>query len=90
MNRFLPVKVSRIKGLTGAVKVELILPEHVRGVMAEPVLIRAEDSAGQLTLRFAGDGLGPFNQPAVIRATLNDASGPVIAETKVEIVGEGS
>ena len=33
----IPVSVRRSKGLTGPVKVELILPGHVKGVTAKPV-----------------------------------------------------
>jgi hypothetical protein len=82
----LAVKVARGKNLTGPVKVELVLPGHVRGVKVEPVTIAADQSRGTLTLKFDREALGPFNMPLVVRATLTDASGPVVAETKVEIV----
>src|SRR5262249_21690885 len=68
----LPVKVARGKGLSGAVKVELILASHVQGVTAEPLLIPVDQSKGQLTVRFARQELGPFNQPAILRATVSD------------------
>jgi hypothetical protein len=84
----LAVKVARGKDLTGPVKVELVLPEHVRGVKVEPVVIAADQTRGTLTLKFDRDTLGPFNMPLVIRATLTDASGPVVAESKVEIVAD--
>jgi hypothetical protein len=82
----LAVKVARGKDLTGLVKVELVLPEHVRGVKVEPVVIAADQSRGTITLHFDRDAVGPFNMPLVLRATLTDTSGPVVAETKVEIV----
>jgi hypothetical protein len=82
----LAVKVARGKDLAGPVKVELVLPEHVRGVKVEPVVIAADQTRGTLTLKFDRDALGPFNMPLVVRATLTDTSGPVVAETKVEIV----
>jgi hypothetical protein len=81
-----PVKVSRGKGVAGPVRLELLLPAHVRGVAAEPLLIPADRSRGTLTLRFANGACGPFIAPAVLRATLAEAGGPVIAETKLEIV----
>jgi hypothetical protein len=81
-----PVKISRGKGLTGPVKLELLLPAHVRGVTVDPLRIPADQSRGTLTLRFATGTCGPFTAPLVLRATLADASGPVIAETKLEIV----
>ena len=84
----LALKVARGKDLAGPVKVELVLPEHVRGVKVEPVVIAADQTRGTLALKFDRDALGPFNMPLVVRATLADASGPVVAETKVEIVPE--
>jgi hypothetical protein len=84
----LAVKVARGKDLTGAVKVELVLPDHVRGVQVEPVVIAADQARGTLKLKFDRGALGPFNMPLVLRATLTDVSGPVVAETKVEIVPE--
>jgi hypothetical protein len=81
-----PVKVSRGKGVAGPVRLELLLPAHVRGVAAEPLLIPADRSRGTLTLRFANGATGPFTAPAVLRATLAEAGGPVIAEARLEIV----
>jgi hypothetical protein len=81
-----PVKVSRGKGQAGPVRLELLVPEHVRGLSAEPVVLPADQSRGDFTLRFAAGPLGPFNVPLVLRATLTTAAGPVIAETKLEVV----
>jgi hypothetical protein len=82
------VKVSRGKGLSGPVKLELIHPGHMRGLRAEPVILSGEQSKTTFTLRFAAETLGPFNMPVVLRATLSDAAGPVVAETKLDIVDE--
>jgi hypothetical protein len=82
------VKVSRGKGLTGPVKLELILPQHMRGVSAAPVVIPADQARATFTLRFASSTLGPFNMPVVLRATLSAKAGSVLAETKLEIVPE--
>jgi hypothetical protein len=81
-----PFRVSRGKGLAGPVKVEVVWPAHFRGVAAEPVTVPADQSRGALTLRFAPDAGGPYNMPVVVRATLADAAGPVVAETKLELV----
>ena len=80
------VKVSRGKGLTGPVKLELIQPEHMRGVSAEAVVIPVDQSKAAFPLHFASSTLGPFNLPVVLRATLSAGEGPVIAETKLELV----
>jgi hypothetical protein len=84
----LTVRVSRGKGLSGPVKLELIRPEHMRGIHAEPVVVAADHSRATFTLQFGTDKLGPFNMPVVLRATLSDARGPAIAEAKVEVVPE--
>ena len=81
-----PVKVSRGKGLLGPVKVELILPKHLHGATAEPVVVPPDQSAGVLTVHFA-DAAGPFNMPLTVRATLTDGD-PVVAETTLEVVPE--
>jgi hypothetical protein len=80
------VKVVRARGLTGPVRVQLILPEHVHGVRAEPLQLAADQQRSVLTLRFASDHAGPFNVPALIRATLDSPDGPVVAETHVDLV----
>ncbi len=83
-----PVRVSRGKGQAGPVRLELLVPEHVRGLSAEPAIIPTDQSRGEVPLRFAAGPLGPFNVPLVLRATLTTPTGPVVAETKLEIVRE--
>ena len=80
------VRISRGKGLTGPVRLEVIRPDHMRGLAAEPVIIPADQRRASLTVRFVSGTLGPFNMPVVLRATLDSARGPVLAETKLEIV----
>ncbi len=84
----LAVTVRRSKGLVGPVKVELVQSGHVRGLRAEPIVVPADRSEGSLTLRFGPGPLGPFNAPLIVRATLVEASGPVVAEVKVEVVAD--
>jgi hypothetical protein len=81
----LTVKVSRSKNLTGAATVELVLPEHVRGVTAAKLALPADKTEGELVLTFAPDA-GPFNVPLLLRATVSTPTGPVTAETKVDAV----
>ena len=81
-----PVRLSRGKGLVGPVKVELVLPDHLHGVTAAPVVAAADQSAVTLVVHFAADGAGPFNRPLTVRATRDAAGGPVTAETKWEVV----
>ncbi len=83
-----PLQVLRGKGLAGPVQVELILGRHVQGVQAEPLTIPADQAHGVLKLRFVGGQIGPFNQPAIIRATLEDPAGPIRAEALLDIARE--
>ena len=77
----LPVEVRRGTGLSGAVRVEVVLPE---GVTATPLTLGAGESKGVVALRFAGVGK---TMTATVRATLKTADGDVTAETTVELVG---
>jgi hypothetical protein len=81
------VKVSRGKGVKGPVKVELILPPHVRGVTMMPVEIGADQSEGVVTITFAA-APGPFTAPLLLRATLTAPAGPITAEMTVEAASE--
>jgi hypothetical protein len=82
----LGLKVARGKGLTGPVKLELLMPDHWHGLAAEPVTVAAGQNVGTLTVRFAADAHGPFTAPAVVRATLIEDGKPVVAEVPVEFV----
>ncbi len=81
----LTVKVARGKGLTGPAKIELILPPHVHGVRADPVVIAVDQTTAAFTIRFDREKTGPFNVPAIVRATLQDGGDAITAETPVEI-----
>jgi len=81
----LSVKVSRSKNLSGPATVELVVPEHVRGVTAARLVVPADKSEAELVLRFAPDA-GPFNVPLVLKATVATDRGPVTAEAKVDAV----
>ncbi len=81
----IPVRVSRGKGLRGPVKVELIVAGHIRGVTADPVEIAADRNEGTVSIRFAA-AVGPFNAPALLRATLVENGRPVVAEAKVTLL----
>jgi hypothetical protein len=83
-----PLRVARGRGLEGPVRVEAVLPAHLHGVTAAAVTIPPGQERGTLTVRFA-EGAGPFTMPLLLRATLDGASGPVIAETSVEVVPAG-
>jgi hypothetical protein len=82
----LPVRVSRAKGLTGPVKLELLVAPHLRGITADAVEVAADKDTARVAVKFGDDARGPFNLPVVLRATLTDKGDPVIAETKIEVL----
>jgi hypothetical protein len=83
-----PLDVQRGVGLSGEVEVSLILPEHFRGISAEPVAIPAGSQNGSLTVNF-GENPGPFNRPIIVRARIQDEQNrPVTAEATLEIVAD--
>jgi hypothetical protein len=79
-----PFKVSRAKGLEGSIRVEVMVPEHWKGVVCKAVEVSGE--RGELVIEIAKDHIVPFNMPVTVRATLMDGKDPVIAETKLELV----
>jgi hypothetical protein len=81
------VKVGRGQGVNVAVRVELVLPAHVKGVTAEPLTLPADQAVGKITIKFAPDHSGPFNLPLLLRATaMKGENDPVVAEAKLEVV----
>lgn len=80
-----PVKVSRGTNLSGAAKVEVLIPPHLKGVTAAALTIPDGVTAGEVVLTISQDA-GPFNMPLVVRATVETKDTPVVAEGKVEIV----
>lgn len=79
------VKVSRSKNLSGPATVEVVLPEHIKGVTAAKLVVPADKSDAELVLTFAPDA-GPFNVPLVLKATITTPTGPVTAEAKLDAV----
>lgn len=80
----IPFKVARGAGLQGSVRVELVLPAHLKDVRIEPVMLSDKQSAGTLQVQF-GAQPGPFNMPLLLRATLTSQGRPHRAETHLEV-----
>ncbi|MDP6445306.1 MAG: hypothetical protein QF805_16020, partial [Pirellulaceae bacterium] len=79
------VKVNRGVLAAAPIQVVVLPPEHIKGVVAEPLTIPADQSEGVLKLRFQ-EPLGPFNMPVTIRATMISEGDPVLAETSLDLV----
>ena len=77
------IQLKRDRSITSPVKLELVVPQHIRDVSAEPVTLPAGVDSGQLRLRL-GAAPGPFNMPLRIRATAEREGEPIIGETGIE------
>ncbi len=65
-------------------KVELIVPLHVKGILAKPTQLAPGQSTGTLKIKTA-DALGPLNAPFKIRAST--ATGTrYVGEKEIELV----
>jgi hypothetical protein len=80
-----PIRVTRGKDLVGAVRVELVVPEHIHGIAAKPIVLPVDRATDALEITFSGARPGPFNMPLLVRATLLDAKYPAFAEVKIEV-----
>ena len=81
----LAVKLGRGQGLDQAARVELVVPKHMQGVQAEPVVIAAGQTSGLLKIRYSKDAHGPFNMPLTVRATVLVNKQRYTAEKKFEV-----
>ena len=79
------VKVKRGRGFDGPVRLELLTPDHLRMVTAEPMAIAKDREAGVMKIRVAGPMPGILNMPLTVRAVLDHATGPIIAEAKLDL-----
>ena len=83
----LSVQVGRGQGVKVPVRVELVVPDHIRGIAAEPITLSADQATGMFTIKFAAENRGPFNMPLLVRATaMKGENDPVVAEAKIEVV----
>jgi hypothetical protein len=79
------ISIDRDAGLDGPVRIELVVPRHIRGVSAEPVTAKPGENEALLKIRFASDA-GPFNMPLTVRASHGEGVDRNITEAPLEIV----
>ena len=79
----IPVTIKRDRGVTGPVRLELIIPAHVRDLSAAVVDVPAGADTAEIRLQ-SGLSPGPFNAPLTLRATTVLSGDPLIAEAPLE------
>jgi hypothetical protein len=83
----LAVAVKRAADVEGPVRLELIVPAHLRDVKAEPSEIPAGADRGELRLTCTAD-CRPLNMPLTVRATVLYRGQAVVAEIKIDVQPE--
>ncbi len=81
----LDVTITTAEPLVGPVRVELVVPRHVRGVEAAPIDLTSDRPRGTLVLRFA-EVAGPFTTPLTLRASHGTGAARITAEATLDIV----
>jgi hypothetical protein len=84
----LSLSVTRAADLPGPVRLELIVPDHIHGVKAEPVTIPAGKDHGQLRIVGTAECQGTLNMLLTVRATVMHEGQPVVAEVKIDVQPE--
>jgi hypothetical protein len=84
----IPVRIKRGLNIHGVVKLEAVVPPHLKGATSMPATIGPDAEAGSVSIRFARSAMGPFTQPLLIRATLVHQGRPIVAEASVDVQPE--
>lgn len=80
-----PIRLNR-GTLSGRAVIELVMPNHLKGIIAEPITLTPQETKGVLQLKFKNVSDINWNMPITVRATLRDGSAIHIAEDHIEIV----
>ncbi|MCE9524444.1 MAG: hypothetical protein K8R36_00150 [Planctomycetales bacterium] len=78
------IQLKRDRSITSPIKLELLVPKHIRDVSAETVTLPAGTESGQLRIRL-GASPGPFNMPLRLRATAEKDGAPILGESEIEL-----
>jgi len=81
----LPIQIRRDKSITSPIRVELVVPPHIRDVRAEPVQVPSGATETTLHIHF-GATPGPFNIPLLVRATCDVEGDPLVTEAPFDCV----
>jgi hypothetical protein len=80
-----PVHLHRQVGLAGPCRLELVVPEHMRDVLAQAVTVAASGDVAELKIDL-GPQPGPLNMPLIIRGQTERDGEPVAAEVNLELL----
>lgn len=78
------IQLKRDRSITSPIKLELLVPKHMRDVSAEAITLPAGTDSGQVRIRI-GASPGPFNMPVRLRATAEKDGAPILGESEIEL-----
>jgi hypothetical protein len=81
----IPVAIRRDRSIASPVRIELVVPRHMRDISAEPVDVQPDADQGTLIVKL-GPQPSPLNMPLSIRAIDQRGDNLTVAEEPVELV----
>jgi hypothetical protein len=78
------IQLKRDRSITSPIKLDLVVPKHMRDVSAEAITLPAGTDSGQIRIRI-GPSPGPFNMPVKLRATAEKDGAPILGESEIEL-----
>ena len=84
----IPLQVTCDRTVAGDVKIELVVPDHMRDLAAASIDVKPQATSAKLMLK-CGESPGPLNMPLTIRATSRASNGkPVVSESPLTLLLE--
>lgn len=81
----IPLQITCDRTVVKPLKIELLVPEHMRDLTAAAIEAKPQDTTAKITLR-CGPAPGPFNMPLTIRATSERNGKPVVSESPLTLL----
>lgn len=82
----LPVAVDRGRGLEGDVTVELVAPDHIKDITAQPLELPRGQREGILQLKYNDQLKSSLNMPLTVRVTAMPSGRPYTVEAKLRVL----
>lgn len=81
----IPLQITCDRTVTQPLKIELLVPDHMRDLKAATITVKPQDTTAKLILR-CGAAPGPLNMPLTIRATSERNGKPITSEAPLTLL----
>lgn len=81
----IPLQIQCDRTVQQNLKIELVIPEHMRDLAAATIEAQPQDGAAKLILR-CGPTPGPLNMPLTIRTTSERSGKPIVSEAPLTLL----